>query len=117
MNIEENFNEFYNKFIYENRDTFDEIELSRHKAVEERKLKMIEGKQLKKFGASLNKVFFINTSLLTSLRCIFLLSNLYISLYFFYSGIIFHVISNLKNRTRIEVICFIIVLSLLAVIA
>lgn len=38
MNIEKDFNEFYNKFINENQNVFDEIELSRHKAVEERKL-------------------------------------------------------------------------------
>lgn len=38
MNIEKEFNEFYNKFISENRNIFDEVELSRHKAVEERKL-------------------------------------------------------------------------------
>lgn len=38
MNIEKDFNEFYNKFINENQNVFDEIELPRHKAVEERKL-------------------------------------------------------------------------------
>ena len=38
MNIEKDFNEFYNKFVNENQNIFDEIELSRRKAVEERKL-------------------------------------------------------------------------------
>lgn len=38
MNIEKDFNEFYNKFTNENQNIFDEIELSRNKAVEERKL-------------------------------------------------------------------------------
>ena len=41
MNIEEKFNEFYNKFLNENRDNFDELEFLRKNSVSERKRNII----------------------------------------------------------------------------
>lgn len=41
MNIEEKFNEFYNKFLIENRNNFNEIEVQRKNSISERKRKKL----------------------------------------------------------------------------